>query len=133
METSIPGIFACGNVAHVHDLVDFVTLESRKAGRYAARYVQGLSDDQPGFPTLAGDGIAYIVPQQIRPGNCDDTLELYFRVKQVYERCDLHLRIDDKIVKTYHKEHLVPGEMQNLRIPHKLFCGARSLSLDIES
>ncbi|MBW6458642.1 MAG: NAD(P)/FAD-dependent oxidoreductase, partial [FCB group bacterium] len=133
METSLPGIFACGNVAHVHDLVDYVTLESQKAGRYAARYIRDLSDDRPGFPTVAGEGIGYIVPQEIRPGNCDDMLELYFRVKHVYKICKLVLRIDDKVVKSYQKKHLTPGEMQHLRIPHEMFCRASSLGLDIEA
>jgi hypothetical protein len=132
METSVPGIFACGNIAHVHDLVDYVTIESRKAGKYAARYTQGKSDRQGGFPTIAGKGIGYIVPHEIRPGNCSEELELYFRVTEVYDDVKLLLRIDEKLIKTYRKKHLTPGEMESLRLPHELLCRAGSLRLDVE-
>lgn len=132
METSIPGIFACGNLAHVHDLVDYVTIESQKAGYFAAEYAKGKLVDGQGICSLAGKGISYIVPQEIRPQNCGKILELYFRVSSVYNNAKVILRIDDEIEKVYKKRHLAPGEMESLKIDPKRLMQAESLQLDVE-
>lgn len=132
METSIPGIFACGNVAHVHDLVDFVTQESRKAGACAARFVKGEIKQENPVCTLAGEGIAYIVPQQVRVRNCMEDLELYFRVNNVFENAGIVLKIDDKVIKVIKKRHLAPGEMQKIKIRSGLLMNAENLELEIE-
>ena len=132
METSISGIFACGNVAHVHDLVDFVTLESQKAGRFAAEYSKGNLSTGKGICSLAGKGISYIVPQEIRAQNCPKDLELYFRVNRVYDHVKIVLRIDDVIIKETKKRHLAPGEMESIKIKPELLVDAESLRLDIE-
>lgn len=89
METSIEGIFACGNVVHVHDLVDFVTEESERAGNFAADYVNGLEVDHPILKTIStnkGAGVGYVVPPQIiRPDHVGEKLDLFFleRVKSI--------------------------------------------------
>ncbi len=132
METSIPGIFVCGNVAHVHDLVDYVTEESERAGYYAAQYILGKLKENNGFCTLAGEGIAYIVPQEIRPGNCGESVELFFRVSRTYQNAKLVLRVDDNVLKLYKKRHLAPGEMERIRISKDIIADAESIKLDIE-
>ena len=132
METSIPGVFACGNVAHVHDLVDFVTIESQKAGRFAAEYSKGNLSTGKGICSLAGEGISYIVPQEIRAQNCPKDLELYFRVNRVYDHVKIVFRIDDKIIKETKKRHLAPGEMESIKIKPELLVDAESLRIDIE-
>jgi NADPH-dependent 2,4-dienoyl-CoA reductase/sulfur reductase-like enzyme len=132
METSIPGIFACGNVAHVHDLVDDVTTESNKAGCCAARYLKNELKTEHGIDTVAGKGIAYVVPQQIRPANSSDPLEIYFRVKKVYQKANLHVYINDERVQSCRRKHLTPGEMQRIQIPLLGLKGAKSLRLEIE-
>ncbi|HJB69680.1 MAG TPA: FAD-dependent oxidoreductase, partial [Candidatus Flavonifractor avistercoris] len=85
METSLPGVFACGNVAHVHDLVDFVTAESQRAGAAAADYV--LAGGREGSAAVLevknGDGVTYTVPQRIRPGLVEKGCGLFFRVNRV--------------------------------------------------
>ena len=84
METSLPGVFASGNVAHVHDLVDFVTAESQRAGKAAAQYVQeGPGESQPVLEVQNGDGVTYTVPQHIRPGRVEKACDLFFRVNRV--------------------------------------------------
>ncbi|MEG1720941.1 MAG: FAD/NAD(P)-binding oxidoreductase, partial [Pseudoflavonifractor sp.] len=84
METSLPGVFACGNVAHVHDLVDFVTAESGRAGAAAASFVRGDSaENGPILQVQTGDGITYTVPQQIRVARVNPLCELFFRVNRV--------------------------------------------------
>ncbi len=132
METSAPGIFACGNVAHVHDLVDFVSLESQKAGYYAAEFSKGKLRSGDGICSMAGEGISYIVPQEIRPQNCQKVLELYFRVSKTFDNVKLVLRIDDEIIKKVKKHHLAPGEMESIKIKSELLINADSLGLEIE-
>jgi NADPH-dependent 2,4-dienoyl-CoA reductase/sulfur reductase-like enzyme len=133
METSISGIFACGNVAHVHDLVDFVTIESQKAGKFAAEYSKGNLSTGKGICSLAGEGISYIVPQEIRAQNCPNKLELYFRVNRVYNNVKIVLRIDDEIIKEIKKRHLAPGEMETIKVKPELLENAESLELEIVS
>ncbi|MCK4613693.1 MAG: FAD-dependent oxidoreductase [Thermoplasmata archaeon] len=65
LETSIMGVFACGNVLHVHDVVDFATIEAEHAGRSAARFLKGEGPKKPGMPVMAGEGISYVVPQSL--------------------------------------------------------------------
>lgn len=117
METSVEGIFACGNVVHVHDLVDFVTEESRKAGKNAAKYIaKKIIEDGSMAETKPGNGISYIVPQKIRLGNIDNTLDLFMRVDNVYEDMNMVVCVDKKEVKRIKKGHLAPGEMESIRI-----------------
>ncbi|MCF7832782.1 MAG: FAD-dependent oxidoreductase [Candidatus Marinimicrobia bacterium] len=131
METSIPGIFACGNIAHVHDLVDFVTIESQKAGNFAAEFAKGNLQAGNGICSLAGEGISYIVPQEIRANNCKKDLELYFRVNRVFDNVKIVLRIDDRIIKEIKKRHLAPGEMESIKVKAELLLNAESLKLEI--
>lgn len=132
METSVSGIFACGNVAHVHDLVDYVAKESKKAGYFAARYVLGKLEEEACIPTHAGNGISYIVPQGIRPSNCKDELELYFRVKKVYDNVKIALKIDGMIQKEITKRHLAPGEMESLKIKPELLSKAKTITIEVQ-
>ena len=120
METSLEGIFACGNVVHVHDLVDFVTEESRRAGRFAAKYIlnQGL-EKEDSIKTVAGQGINYIVPQKIRINNLEQQLELFMRVKQEYENVQMVIKTNKGILKTIKKRHMAPGEMEHVVISKK--------------
>ena len=116
METSLPGIFACGNVCHVHDLVDFVSDESERAGEAAAVYVlgagKGQSDDV--IETKNMEGATYIVPQKIRPANVDKFVKLFFRVGRIFPKADIVITSAGEEVARYHKKFLAPGEMQNV-------------------
>ena len=85
METSIPGIFACGNVAQVHDLVDFVTMESIRAGRAAAEYAAHGEKEAPCFELYASRGLNYILPQRARMDHIDQFLDVFFRVNDIYK------------------------------------------------
>jgi len=131
METSIPGIFACGNVAHVHDLVDYVTVESKKAGYFASEFAKGNIKAGKSICSLAGEGISYIVPQEIRPQNCKKDLELYFRVNKVFDNVKIVLKIDDKVIKEIKKRHMAPGEMEKIKVKPEALIGAGNLQLDI--
>lgn len=120
METSIKGIFACGNVVHVHDLVDFVTEESRRAGRSAANYVKNqLKHEDNTIPTKPGKGVRYIVPQSVTVDNLDNSLELFMRVDNIYKDKKLVVKMDNHVLKTINKKRLTPGEMEHIQIDFK--------------
>ena len=89
LETNIEGVFACGNVLHVHDLVDFVSEEAAAAGRNAALYVQGRRQSEAGKAILLNpvEGVRYTVPSVIHPDRMDDKLTVRFRVGGVYKNC----------------------------------------------
>lgn len=122
MQTSVEGVFACGNVVHVHDLVDWVTAESYKAGQGAASYLKNLNSGreeasfEPVALTRALKDISYIVPQVVQPARLGANLELYLRVKGYHENATLLLKADGEPVKTVKKKVLAPGEMVVLKI-----------------
>ncbi len=117
METSIEGIFACGNVLHVHDLVDYVTEESKNAGRNAVKYVKSeISRGGPKMIAKAKKGVRYIVPQVIRLDNIDKAAVLSMRVDNIYKDSKLVVKIGDKTIKEIKKRYLRPGEMERITI-----------------
>lgn len=116
MHTSVHGIFACGNVAQVHDLVDNVTKESRKAGKSAALYALGnLKIDDRYILTKPGNGIRYVLPQKINKSG-DNDIELSMRVSNIFENASIVLRNSSNLVRRYKKAYLTPGEMQVIKI-----------------
>ena len=119
METSVNGIFACGNVVHVHDLVDFVTAESQKAGKAAADYVLNGEKSKDDYITLTnGNGIGYTVPQKIRKGA--EEAEIFFRVRQIFKNSAILVMDGDNQLAKFKREHLAPGEMEKIKIPNAL-------------
>ena len=122
METSIPGVFACGNVCHVHDLVDFVTGESQRAGAAAARYVLRGGDGgaEPVLDVRNGDGVTYTVPQRIRPGQVDKACGLFFRVNRVCGDSEIVVTSNGAQIAKFKREHLAPGEMEQITLPRVL-------------
>ena len=114
-ETSIPGIFACGNVLHVHDLVDYVSEESARAGRSAARYVKASSSESgPVIQITNGNGVRYTVPSFVRVGELDSDLVIRFRSVGVYKDSYIDVSIDG--VRSIHrrKQIITPGEMEQV-------------------
>ena len=126
METSIPGVFACGNVCHVHDLVDFVTAESQRAGAAAARYVAQNGDaPQRVLQVRNGDGVTYTVPQRIRPDRVEKRCDLFFRVNRICGDSEILVTSGDTQIARFKREHLAPGEMENITLPRVLLDKAR--------
>lgn len=120
METSIPGIFACGNVVHVHDLVDFVSAEARKAGKAAAKYIKNEAVKGDYTEIKNGFGITYTVPQKYRLENIEDALEISMRVNNIYNNMRLQVKDGEKVIVNMKKQHLAPGEMEKIKVPKKL-------------
>jgi len=118
METSIEGIFACGNVVHVHDLVDFVSAESRRAGKNAAKYIKNEIKRNEEFVEIDGiNGISYTVPQKFRKENVDKGLEVFMRVREVFKEVKLEVKCGDEVIMSLKKPHMAPGEMEKIMIP----------------
>lgn len=115
LETNIEGVFACGNVLHVHDLVDFVSQEAAAAGKNAAAYVrQKTTGQQPEIPIHAMQGVRYTVPCTIRPERMEETLTVRFRVGGVYKNCYISVYFDEERVLHRKRPVMAPGEMESI-------------------
>ena len=120
-ETMAPGIFACGNVVHVHDLVDFVSAESEKAGAAAARYALGEEISGRCIELKNGNAVNYTVPQHIRVEGVEKLCEVFFRVNNVYR--DRIITVTDEagnLLCRFPREHMAPGEMEKIALPRPL-------------
>lgn len=127
MQTSIDGIFACGNVVHVHDLVDFVTMESRLAGRMAAKYIKGqLKKDEDTINTKGIDGIRYVVPHKINPENVEENVNFFMRVDNVYKNVIIYAEHDGQVIYKAKKPMVSPGEMESIKIKKDVFENIKS-------
>ena len=131
MMTSVPGIFACGNVLHVHDLVDFVTAEAQKAGKAAAEYLSGKISVSPEdiIEIEAGDFIGYTVPQKIELSETEKFEEIYFRVKKVINNAKIVLSDENGIILSKNREQMLPAEMEKLIVPKKILEEAKGRKL----
>ncbi|MGF0034074.1 NAD(P)/FAD-dependent oxidoreductase [Bariatricus sp. SGI.154] len=125
LETNIEGVFACGNVLHVHDLVDFVSEEAKAAGKNAAMYVksEGITDrpasdkgKKPCVRLKATDGVRYTVPETIHVDRMADTLTVRFRVGGVYQNCFISAYFDDERVIHKKRPVVAPGEMEEIKL-----------------
>lgn len=121
METSLPGVFACGNAVQVHDLVDYVSQEGERAGSGAALYLQnnGASGE---VIALSADGeVSYIVPQFVKRASLADNVDVFLRVKRPLEKGGIiTFYADGQTVLAYRRKHLNPGEMEHLVLPHQV-------------
>lgn len=124
METSIPGVFASGNVLHVHDLVDFVTAESQHAGAAAAEYckqkTEGKAGSEPCIKMVCGSDIGYTVPQYIRPERIDKSVDVFFRVRRNFSTSSLDVTSGGQKLISYPRGHMAPGEMEHITLPKQL-------------
>ena len=120
METSVPGIFACGNVVHVHDLVDYVSAESERAGAAAAAYVQAARRaDSAVLEVKNGTGVSYTVPQHVRAGA--HRAEVFFRVNRVLGASRIVVQDAAGVqIAQYRRERMAPGEMEHIVLPAAL-------------
>jgi len=114
METSVPGIFACGNVVHVHDLVDYVSAESERAGAAAARFVRGLDGQAEALTLENGADVGYTVPQRIRVSRVEKAADVFFRVRRVFKDSVIEVRDGDALLQSFKREHMAPGEMEHI-------------------
>lgn len=140
LETEIPGIFACGNVLHVHDLVDFVSEEAAQAGRAAAEYVQETQKLQKEeiqrecVPVQTSGGVRYAVPSRLHKKQ-HQAQKIRFRVSQVFGACKIQVYLNEELVLEKKKRSAAPGEMEQILIPENVLEAAgeiRSIRLQME-
>ena len=129
-QTSADGIFACGNVLHVHDLADFVSEEAELTGKAAARYTLGKLEKTTDITTECGDGVSYAVPQKITSDAAD--VKLFFRVSSVMKNCRIVVETDGKELFAISKPALMPGEMQTITLK-KDFIGKAKNKITIKA
>ncbi len=111
-QTRIPGIFACGNVLQVHDLVDYVSEEAARAGVGAAAYVQAPPADSKALAVTAGAGIRYVVPQAVR--SAAEEVSLFFRVTQPFEKVRITVTSGEQVLTAVNRRNTAPGEMEKI-------------------
>ena len=122
LETNIPGVFAAGNVLHVHDLVDYVSEEAGSAGAHAAAYIQNgeQGTDAASLPVRCENGVRYTVPTAIRPACAGDKVTLRFRVGAVYKNKKIAVYLGDTCIFTRKRPVLAPGEMETIQLKGEL-------------
>ena len=142
-ETSIPGIFACGNVVQVHDLVDWVSEESQIAGKNAANYVKQLDASSHevaliSYRVKATNGIRYVVPQKIEISEITSDLdrqnkvELMMRVDNVYSDVVIQVKSGEQILDEFKRPHVAPGEMENIKVNVEKLLLAQNGEISVE-
>ena len=138
LETNIGGVFACGNVLHVHDLVDFVSEEAAAAGKNAAKYVQNnctMGEAGKEIPIIATDGVRYTVPKTIHVNRMEDELVVRFRVGAVYKNSYITTYLNDKQIIHRKRPIMAPGEMEEIKLKKselEAFGGLENITVKIE-
>ncbi|MDD3999452.1 MAG: FAD-dependent oxidoreductase [Bacilli bacterium] len=120
MMSSIEGIFACGNVLHVHDLVDFVSEESAHAAISAVKYLNKKVVDSRRVPVIPGNGVRYIIPQFINRNEDETPIDLKLRVSNVYRKVSIVGKVDEEVLISKRKQIVTPGEMETLKLTNEM-------------
>lgn len=136
METACSGIFACGNVVHVHDLVDFVTAESQRAGKAAAQYALGKQQQEHQQPVCieSGAGVSYTVPQKLRRSSFETPCQIFLRVNRIIKSGKLIVEQEGQILAAFQRQHMAPGEMEKITLPPAILnkITARGFTIRVE-
>jgi NADPH-dependent 2,4-dienoyl-CoA reductase/sulfur reductase-like enzyme len=128
-ETNVEGVFSCGNVLHVHDLVDYVSEEAEIAGRSAADYIKGISKKTVNIPISTDGKIRYTVPQLITE---EKDVTLYFRTGGLYRNVKINVYADGNLALSKKKQRIAPSEMETLKVSKKMLEGVSELRLELE-
>ena len=136
LETNVPGIFSCGNVLHVHDLVDDVTLEAEEAAVSAVKYIKGmLADKKQLIPVLPKEGVRYVVPHFVNTAGNVEELTIKFRVSQVFKAPRISVFIDGEKVHSKAQKIITPGEMAVVKLKPEILeklAAAKEVSVSVE-
>lgn len=128
-QTEVEGIYACGNVLHVHDLVDFVSEEADIAGKSAAAYIHGERAEAVDVPLHTDGKIRYTVPQRI---TAKKDVTVFFRVADVYRNVTIKVKDGNRVIFSKKKPKVAPGEMESITLRPEQFAGAAALDFELE-
>ena len=128
-QTSKSGIFACGNVLHVHDLVDFVSDEAEIAGRAAAEYIKGENSKNLDIPILTDGKVRYTVPQKI---TAEKDIPVYFRVSDVFKNAKVNVYDGEKVIFSKKLIKAAPGEMNRIVLKADSIKNVEKLFFELE-
>lgn len=128
-QTSIEGVFSCGNVLHVHDLVDFVSDEAEIAGKAAAEYINGVKSEKVSIPIKTDGKIRYTVPQIITKAK---DVSVYFRVSNVYKNVTIKISDGNNVILTKKKLKVAPGEMECINLKSQILDNVNELYFSLE-
>lgn len=128
-QTSVEGVFACGNVLHVHDLVDFVSEEAEIAGKSAAEYIKGVNAEAVDVNIKTDGKIRYTVPQKISKNK---DVSIYFRVSDVFKNVKINVYKNGEQVYSKKKVKVAPGEMESIKLTKDIFADTNELSFKLE-
>ena len=128
-QTEVEGIFACGNVLHVHDLVDYVSEEAEIAGRSAAAYIGGEAAERVEIDLIPDGKIRYTVPQRITQKKM---VTVYFRVADVYRNVTVKVKSGENVVYSRKKAKVAPGEMESITLKPEMLENTKQLSFELE-
>lgn len=132
LETNIPGVFACGNVLHVHDLVDYVSEEATQAGKNAAKYISCVPARGEELPVETGGAVRYTVPSRICPQRMEEDLVLRFRVGKNLRNAYVCVYVDEKQILRRKRPVMAPGEMEQVKLKKEDLQGAKSIRVCTE-
>ena len=130
LQTSVPGVFACGNSLHVHDLVDFVTNEGKICGSSVAKYLNNEINTIQVVEVENGYGIGYVLPKKVYL-NDEQTVKINFRVTKPYKDVKLVIKQDNKVIKEQKKPYLIPAEMESVTILKKDLNSNASITIEV--
>lgn len=135
LETSVEGIFACGNVLHVHDLVDNVTMEAYKAGEKAFEYIERINKreviETNKVRLRTGNGIRYVIPQYINTDNLNENLKLFYRVNNIYRGIEILIESNGKVIKRIKKNQVFPSQMESILLEKNSLAGITQKEITI--
>lgn len=135
LETSVEGIFACGNVLHVHDLVDNVTMEAYKAGEKAFEYIERINKreviETNKVRLRTGNGIRYVIPQYINTNNLNENLKLFYRVNNIYRGIEILIESNGKVIKRIKKNQVFPSQMESILLEKNSLAGITQKEITI--
>lgn len=128
-QTSVEGIFSCGNVLHVHDLVDFVSEEAEIAGKSAADYILRRRKKEVDIALHTDGRIRYTVPQKVTQIK---DVQVFFRVSGIFENVRINIKSGEKILLSVKKKRMAPGEMESILLKKELLQGADAITFEVE-
>ncbi len=116
LETNVDGVFACGNVLHVHDLVDNVSFEAMEAGKNAVKYIKN-GESKKSLVEIETDGkVRYVVPQYLDIENIENDIDLKFRSSNVYKKCKIKVLVNGECLTNKNMMVVTPGEMEKIKV-----------------